>query len=110
MAGVNITKVHAEAIAAKLSAEVRKGGAHDLAIVWYRGVRIANFGIRHGSRRNAGHGHVPKQLFISPYKCRELAVCTLTVDQWLQILRDLKKLPEDDSEEQPPTTAPPHLA
>jgi hypothetical protein len=107
MAGANITKAHAEAIAAKLQAEVRTSGAHSIASVWYRGVRIASFGIRHGSRRDAGHGHVPRELFISPYKCRELAICTLTVDAWLDILRGRNLLPED---EPPPTSDPPDPA
>jgi hypothetical protein len=107
MAGVNITKAHAEAIAAKLQAEVRTKGPHSIASVWYRGIRIASFGIRHGSRRDAGHGHIPRELYISPYKCRELAICTLTVDAWLNILRERDLLPED---EPPQPIAPDHPA
>jgi hypothetical protein len=32
---------------------------HQLAIIEYEGKRIAQFGIRRGSRRDQGHDHVP---------------------------------------------------
>ena len=97
MAGINITKEHAESIIAKLEAQVvRKGRAHDLAIIRYRGVRIAQFGIRRGSSRNAGHGHIPGALSLSPRRCRELAICTMSVAEWHDVMRRLNLLPDED--------------
>jgi hypothetical protein len=105
--GINITAEHADMLVGKLGAEVRKKGrAHDLAVVSHNGIRVASFGIRHGSRRDSGHGHIPKSLHISPHECRRLATCTLSHLEWLRIL--VKKnllptdaVPEDVGEEKP---------
>jgi hypothetical protein len=101
MAGMNITREHADMLVVKLEAEVRtKKEAHDLVIVYYRGTRIANFGIRRNSKRDKGHGHIPRALFISPRQCRLLAICDLSVQEWWGILRSKGLLPDD----QPSTT------
>jgi hypothetical protein len=85
----SINKDHANAIAKKLGANiVTRKKAHDLARIYHNGVLIATFGIRRGSDRNLGHGHIPKELHLSPRQTILLAQCTMTVEQWLEILRD----------------------
>ncbi len=62
-----LTKDHAKSIAKKLGATIDTGKkAHDIACVYHKGVLIASFGIRRGSDRNLGHGHIPKDLHLSP--------------------------------------------
>lgn len=96
--GINITREHADMLVVKLEAEVRtKNKAHDLAIIYYRGRRIANFGIRRSNKKDKGHGHIPTALFISPRQCRLLAICDLSVQEWWDILRDKGLLPEDNA-------------
>jgi hypothetical protein len=80
-----LTKDHARAIATKLGAHERgkKGSAHDIQKIYHEGKLIAHFGIRHGSKRNAGHDHIPKSLHVSPHFCMELATCTKYLNDWL---------------------------
>jgi hypothetical protein len=86
-----INKDHGKAIAKKLGAIMDTSGkAHDVARVYFQGALIAAFGIRRG------HGHIPKDLHLSPRQALLLAQCSLTVDQWHQILRDGGWLDEDD--------------
>jgi hypothetical protein len=73
-----ITKDHAIKIATKLNASIRPGGNHD----------IAQFGIRRGSRRDAGHDHIPSSLYISARSALELARCPMSYAQWIGILRE----------------------
>ncbi len=82
-----ITKEMARRIAKKLNAQIDKAGsAHDLASVFHDGLIIAQFGIRRGSRGNAGHDHIPSDIFVGPNFTRQLAQCTKSRDQWIQKL------------------------
>ena len=83
-----ITKDHAEKIAAKLRATIRQGANHDIAIIEYEGKRIAQFGIRRGSRRDAGHDHVPASIYVSTRSVLDLARCPMSYEQWIQVLRE----------------------
>jgi hypothetical protein len=81
-----LTKDHAKAIAAKLGATEKPGkknSPHDIQLIYLGGKLIAHFGIRRGSRRDAGHDHIPKSLHVSPHFCLELATCTKYLDDWL---------------------------
>lgn len=89
-----ITKEHATQIARKLGAEIRsKRKAHDLAVVYEGGIRVAQFGIRRGSKKNLGHDHLPFGLHLTTRKTLELAQCTLSRDDWIANLRDKGLLP-----------------
>jgi len=82
-----ITKQHAEAIIKKLQAEIHtKRDAHDLAVVYHNGKRIASFGIRRGSRKNLGHNHISHDLHVSPHTCLGLAQCPVSKDEWLEMM------------------------
>jgi hypothetical protein len=89
-----LTKEHAEKIAAKLEAQIdRSRKAHDLAAVYYEGKVIAFFGIRRGSRKNAGHDHIPRSIYFSARKCLDLANCPVSKADWLASMKELGKLP-----------------
>jgi hypothetical protein len=89
-----LTKDHAIAIAKKLKAKTqdKKGSPHQIQLIFYADKLVAHFGIRHGSKRNAGHDHIPKSLYVSPYFCRELACCTRYLDDWLAEMEKQGKL------------------
>lgn len=83
-----ITKELAEKIARKLEARVaEKGKAHDIASVWVDSKLVATFGIRRGSKKDAGHDHIPSQLHVSPRDAKLLGQCPLTRDAWIDLLR-----------------------
>jgi hypothetical protein len=83
-----ITKDHAAKIAVKLHATFRQGGNHDIAVIEYEGKRIAQFGIRRGSRRDAGHDHVPASIYVSTRSALDLARCPMSYEQWIDVLRE----------------------
>jgi hypothetical protein len=83
-----ITKDHAVKIAAKLHATFRPGGNHDIDIIEHEGKRIAQFGIRRGSRRDAGHDHVPASIYVSARSALDLARCPMSYEQWIEVLRE----------------------
>jgi len=83
-----ITKDHAAKIAAKLRATFRQGGGHDIAIIEYEGKRIAQFGIRRGSRRDSGHDHIPASIYVSARSALDLARCPMSYGQWIEALRE----------------------
>jgi hypothetical protein len=82
-----ITKDHAARIAAKLHATIRQGGNHDIAVIEYEGKRIAQFGIRRGSRRDAGHDHIPASIYVGTRSALDLARCPMSYEQWIEVLR-----------------------
>lgn len=92
------TTEDAEAAAEKLKAVYEDGRRpHRLAIVYYKGQRIAQFGIRRGSR-DEGHGHVPKLIFLSPHHARLFADCTMSYEQWVAKMIEKGKIVEADQE------------
>jgi len=90
---MSITRDHARAIAKKLGATIEKAGAHQMAYIWYGDTLIAEFGIRHGSNRNQGHGHLKGALSLNQFNVLKLAQCTISKEEWLQILQEKGKLP-----------------
>jgi len=83
-----LTKDHATAIAGKLRAKPhkKKGTPHQIQLIFHRDKIVAHFGIRHGSNRNAGHDHIPRDLHVSPHFCKELACCTKYLEDWLSMM------------------------
>jgi hypothetical protein len=74
----------AEAIAAKLDAEVKQGRKHARATIRWNGQYIASFGIRRGS--NVGHDYIPSQIFVSARQALDLAKCPLSKQGYFEIL------------------------
>lgn len=76
-------------IAKKIGATLEEGGSHKLAIFRHEGKLILTFGIRHGSK--SGHGHLVGEhgpLKLNAAKVSALAECTLSRDQYIEILQD----------------------
>jgi hypothetical protein len=90
-----ITKQHALDIAGKLKAVMqtsKKQRPHDFYTVHESGVLVAAFGIRRGSNKEAGHDHLPKQLFVGPKDARDLAQCPMSREQYIQKLKQKGKI------------------
>lgn len=81
-----LNKAHAEAIARKLEAIYKEGREHTLAILYVDNVRIGQFGIRRGSRKDQGHDYIPRQIFFPAGDCLRLAECTLNRPDWIKAL------------------------
>jgi len=88
----NISKELAEKIAKKLKAKKRTGTAHDLALIYHKGKLVANFGIRRGSRKDAGHDYIPAAIFLGARDARLLGECTLSRDDWITVMAEKGKL------------------
>jgi hypothetical protein len=82
-----LNKDHAQKIAKKLKARIHHGSAHDIAVVEYEGKHVADFGIRRGSRRDQGHGHIPCSVHLNLRDTLSLAQCALSYDQWIQRMK-----------------------
>lgn len=87
-----ITKYLAEKIARKLKAEISTGKKHDIARVFHENKMIAQFGIRRGSNKNLGHDHIPSQIFVNRSQALLLGQCPLSIDEWIQIIKDKGKI------------------
>jgi hypothetical protein len=83
-----LTKSHANIIAQKLEAVIQEGRAHSLAVIYVNGVRVAQFGIRHGSRKDQSHDHIPKSIYYPSNKCLRLAQCTLNRPDWIKAMKE----------------------
>lgn len=95
-----IDKEHARKIVKKLGANVQTGRkAHDLAQVVVDGVLVAAFGIRRGSAKNLGHGHIAHDLFLSPHDTIRLANCPLSREEWVRRMRAAGRAPQEEQEE-----------
>lgn len=80
------TQDDAREIAKKLKAAIEPGRRHDIAIFRYEGQRIAQFGIRRGSKEQ-GHDYIPRQLHLTRKQCLNLRACPLSLDDYVTILR-----------------------
>ena len=87
-----LNKTHAEVIAQKLGAVYREGRDHTLAILYENDVYIAQFGIRHGSKKDQGHDYIAKQIYFPTGKCLKMAQCTLNRPDWIASLQDQGKI------------------
>lgn len=97
----NITKQLALSIVNKLGAEMdeRPKRPHDVAKVYEGGKLVATFGIRRGSKRNAGHDHIPGKLYLSPHNTKLLGQCPYSRKEWIDHLieKGLVDKPKDKS-------------
>jgi hypothetical protein len=95
-----LNKDDAQKIAKKLNARMHPGSKHDIAVIEYEGKHVADFGIRRGSRRDQGHGHVPRDIHLNLRDALSLAQCTLSNAEWIQRMKE-KGLIEADSDRFP---------
>lgn len=87
---VQITKQMAKKIAKKLKATIdsESSSSHDHAMILHEGALVADFGIRRGSRRDAGHDHIIEELQINAHFAKELASCPKSREDWIDAMRD----------------------
>ena len=88
----NITRDHVNSLIVKLDATVERGRKHDIVVVRVEGLRIGQFGIGRGSNKSKSYNYVPGQLYVTPLQCAELAECSLTVEEWVAILKEKGRL------------------
>jgi hypothetical protein len=79
------------AIKDKLKAEVVPKKDHDFVRFSHEGKLIFWFGVRRGSRA-LPHPHVSRQMFLSQKECRLFRECTISVEEYIQILRSKGKI------------------
>lgn len=82
----------AKEIAKKLNATLLAQKKHDLAQFWHNGKLIGWYGIRRG--RNLPHDYIPEQLHITPNQCKKFKVCTLTLQELVEILKGRGLIPQ----------------
>lgn len=94
------TKEHAEDFSTKLRRQPKDStlprlqiventaGAHAIQQIWCGDKLIAQFGIKHGSKRNAPHGWVARELDLRPHYAVEFAICNVTIDAMLTLFAD----------------------
>ena len=83
-----ITKELADKIVKKLKAKIEIGTnrPHDLANIYHEGKLVASFGIRRGSKKEAGHDHIPSDLYIRSSQAKLLGQCPMSREDWIKIL------------------------
>jgi hypothetical protein len=96
----NLNRDHADKIAKKLKARKHQGSAHEIAVIEYDGKYITEFGLRRGSKKDQGHGHVPASIYLSLRDALALAQCSLSYEDWVQRMKDkgvIKEEPDSPS-------------
>jgi hypothetical protein len=92
-----LDREHAEKIVKKLGAEVSTGRkAHDLARVVHGGRVVATFGIRRGSKKSLGHGHIANDLHLGNHDAVQLANCPLSKEEWIRRMIEAGWIQEDE--------------
>lgn len=88
-----ITRKMAGKIVKKLKAKLAGGGSHKQYEVYDdNDVLAATFTVRHGSADYLGHDHLMGELKVNAHRCKCLAWCTFSRNQYLQHLRDIGEL------------------
>ena len=96
--GPELTREHADKIVKKLKARIDTGqrSGHDLATIYYNGVAVVSFGIRRGSSKDTGHGHLTEDLFLSVSQVKKLANCPMNYDEWVRRMKESNVIAEED--------------
>jgi hypothetical protein len=81
-----LTARHADDIAKKLDAERFEGRGHERVLIKWNDRLIGQFGIRRGSG-DLSHNYIARQIFCSMRQALELARCTMTREDYFEMLR-----------------------
>lgn len=87
---MSIGKDEAERIAKKLDAEIEEKPKHKQVIIRHEGQAVALYGIRRASKRDTSHSYVSKQIHVTQAQAESLARCSLSKDDYFNILRERK--------------------
>lgn len=95
-----ITKELALKITEKLGAVpiTTKNDVHDRYGVYHNDRLIASFGIRRGSKKDAGHDHVQRELNVSTGFAKQIGICKRYLQDYLDHLRTQGLLPPEPAE------------
>jgi hypothetical protein len=95
-----ITKERALKIRDKLGGVpiTTKNDVHDMYGVFHNGRLIAQFGIRRGSKKEAGHDHVQKELNVPTGFAKQISNCTRYLQDYLDHLHAQGLLPTEQAE------------
>lgn len=88
---MDLSKKDAEQIATKLNADVKHGGKHTKAVIFYNGREVTRDNIRHGS--SSKHNYLPTHLRLSAGQTRDLARCRISKADYFQMLAEKELLP-----------------
>lgn len=89
--GSKLEQKHVKAIAKKLNAiREEKPGKHIFYSVFFQDRLITSFGMCHSP--HSKHGHIPAQLFISESQAHAMGSCTISKEEYFQILQKKGKL------------------
>jgi len=101
--GPELTREHADKIVKKLKARVETGrrSGHDIATVYYKDEPVLSFGIRRGSRKDIGHGHLTEDLFLPAFQVKRLANCPMTYEEWVVRMKAKQVIVEDEKDATP---------
>jgi hypothetical protein len=90
-----ITKELAVKIRDKLDGRpiTTRNSVHDVYGIYHNEQLVAQFGIRRGSSKDAGHDHVQKELNVSTGFTKQLAICTKSREDYLRERNLLPPLP-----------------
>jgi hypothetical protein len=91
-----ITKELAEKIADKLDATYENDGSHQIAYIHYKGLLVAEFGIRRCSEKDKGHDYVPGQIHMTPGKAKHFAQCHISKEQWVELMQEKGIIPKEE--------------
>lgn len=94
-----ITKELALKIKDKLGAVplTTKNDVHDMYGVFHNDRLIASFGIRRGSKKDAGHDHVQKALNVSTGFAKQIGICKRYLEDYLTHLGMQGLLPPESA-------------
>lgn len=70
----------------RLTVELKSGSAHDLVRIWYKQVFVGRFGIQRTSKKDAQHNYIPEQIHLTRSQGADFASCTLSIDEYINIL------------------------
>lgn len=76
-----------------LVVSVHPGKKHQIVQVLCNGNWVAQFGIKNGSKMEAGHGWIPAQLFLSSNDIFQFGKCKKSIDWLLEEWQKLDKIP-----------------
>jgi len=85
---------HGREIAAKLGITPEPGGGHEKVIFRYRDKEIARYNIRRSSK-SCPHNFIASQLHLTTKQCKEFHECSMSVDDYLKILKEKGKIADD---------------
>jgi 3-dehydroquinate dehydratase len=81
-----LTQKEAVEIAKKLQAEIKTGRKHDIVVIRFDETYVGQFNIQRSSK-DKSHDYISHQMLITAKQCREFHQCSLSRQDYIEILR-----------------------